>query len=176
MTMTMTMTMANKSKTKTRQAGAKSAAKAGAAADDGTVALRAGPRKQGSSAPPAPRITRHKNRAAWFRSRVTWPLREARVEKLKAEHRRAARTLAAPAVPIAWQLAGPTNIGGRCTALVCDPADAARLWIGSAGGGVWKTHGRGSELEVQLACAYAAAVRRVRDRSLAHPDAVRWYR
>ncbi len=131
--------MASKTKTKTRHAGAKSANNPQPAAAHGTVALRAGPRKQRSSAPPATRITRHKNRAAWFRARVTWPLREARVEKLKAEQRRTERTLAAPSVPIAWHLAGPTNIGGRCTALVCDPANAARLWIGSAGGGVWKS-------------------------------------
>ena len=34
---------------------------------------------------------------------------------------------------------GPTNIGGRCTALVADPASPDRLLIGAAGGGVWSS-------------------------------------
>ena len=110
-----------------------------AAAGREPVALRAGPPKQRAKGPKVPRLTRHKSRTAWFRARVTWPKREARVEHLKAERRRAERTLATPKLPIAWQLAGPTNIGGRCTSLICDPANPDRLWIGSAGGGVWKS-------------------------------------
>ena len=110
------------------------------AASRNPVALRAGPpKKRSGGATKAPRITYHKNRAAWFRARVAWPLREARLDKLKAELRRAERTLSTPKVPIDWQLAGPTNIGGRCTSLICDPANPDRLWIGSAGGGVWKS-------------------------------------
>ncbi|HEY2016084.1 MAG TPA: hypothetical protein VGH38_21425 [Bryobacteraceae bacterium] len=34
---------------------------------------------------------------------------------------------------------GPTNIGGRCTSLACNPANPDILWIGAAGGGVWKS-------------------------------------
>lgn len=127
--------MASKSKPKT-------AAKATRPGDP--VALRAGPRKRRSASRSGPpRITRHKSRAAWFRARVTWPLREARFERLKSERRRAQRTLAAPKLPITWQFAGPSNIGGRCTSLVCDPTDPDRLWIGSAGGGVWKSSDAG---------------------------------
>ena len=36
-----------------------------------------------------------------------------------------------------WEQAGPTNIGGRCTAIVCHPTQPDRIWIGAAGGGVW---------------------------------------
>jgi photosystem II stability/assembly factor-like uncharacterized protein len=126
---------------KTPRAAARRAKKTSDAAEPATTLLRPGPRKQRSTAPKLPRITRHKNRAAWFRARVTWPLREAPIEKLKAEQRRAARTLAA--VPITWQLAGPTNIGGRCTSIVCDPGNPARLWIGAAGGGVWRSSDAG---------------------------------
>lgn len=105
------------------------------------VDIQPGPRKQRARGAPAPRLTRHKNRAAWFRARVSWPLREARIEHLKAEIRRATRQ--APARAIDWQPAGPTNIGGRCTALVCHPADSDRLWIGAAGGGVWASRDGG---------------------------------
>jgi photosystem II stability/assembly factor-like uncharacterized protein len=34
---------------------------------------------------------------------------------------------------------GPTNIGGRCTAAVVHPASPDVLWIGAAGGGVFKS-------------------------------------
>lgn len=85
------------------------------------------------------RTSRHKRRVAWFGARVTWPLREAPLKRLQTERKRVQKSLpqAAPAAAARWQLAGPTNIGGRCTALVCDPANPDRLWIGSAGGGVW---------------------------------------
>lgn len=43
-----------------------------------------------------------------------------------------------------WQPAGPTNIGGRLTCLVCHPQDPDTLWVGSAGGGVWKSSDAGA--------------------------------
>jgi photosystem II stability/assembly factor-like uncharacterized protein len=102
-----------------------------------TMTLRSGPRKKRLAGPPTPRHSRHKARAAWFRSRVTWPAREAPEIKLASERRRALRTL--PAAPLAakWQMAGPTNIGGRCTSLVSHPTNPEQIWIGSAAGGVW---------------------------------------
>ncbi|MFN8058098.1 MAG: hypothetical protein U0Q12_02970 [Vicinamibacterales bacterium] len=105
--------------------------------------LRPGPRKTRKTGPPAARLSRHKARAAWFRSRVTWPLREASAAKLTTERRRATRQLKAARIASAWTQAGPTNIGGRCTSLVCHPTDANRLWIGAAGGGVWTTRDAG---------------------------------
>ena len=43
----------------------------------------------------------------------------------------------APAPGMAqWENIGPTNIGGRITSLVCDPAKPNRIWAGAAGGGV----------------------------------------
>src|SRR5512144_1473809 len=92
--------------------------------DGAAPALSPGPRKQRRPGPPPPRHTLHKARAAWFRARVSWPMREAPVEKLAFERRRAARTLPVAKLAAKWRLAGPTNIGGRCTALVCDPGDA----------------------------------------------------
>ena len=99
--------------------------------------IRPGPRKERKAGPPPARLSSHKNRASWFRARVTWPMREAAGGHLASERRRAVRTLPATTLAAPWQLAGPTNIGGRCTAIVCHPTDADRLWIGAAGGGVW---------------------------------------
>ena len=108
------------------------------AESEGTVAIRPGPRKPRSPGPPPPRLVRHKARAAWFRAHVAWPLREAPIAKLLVERRRAL-TLAAATQPAEWQLVGPTNIGGRCTSLVCDPTNPDHVWIGAAGGGVWES-------------------------------------
>jgi photosystem II stability/assembly factor-like uncharacterized protein len=86
-----------------------------------------------------PRLSRHKKRAGWFGARVTWPLREAPQAKLALERRRAQRALPSATLGTAWRLAGPVNVGGRCTALVCDPSNPDLLWIGAAGGGVWRS-------------------------------------
>src|SRR5687768_7268709 len=112
-------------------------------ADRPTVPLRSGPPKRRAQGPPKPRISHHKNRAIWFRARETWPLREANVDHLRREIKRAARTLATPGRSIKWTLAGPTNIGGRCSALVVHPTKPDLLWIGAAGGGVWKSANAG---------------------------------
>lgn len=101
------------------------------------VVIHSGPRKKRLAGAPPPRLSHHKARAAWFRARVAWPLREAATGTLALERRRALRTLPAAKLAEKWQLAGPTNIGGRCTALICDPANADHVWIGSAAGGVW---------------------------------------
>ena len=110
---------------------------------DSVVRLRSGPRKERSSKPKPPRLTMHKQRAAWFRARVTWPMREAPIEKLKAELGRISHAMTAATPTANWHLAGPTNIGGRCTALVCDPGNADHIWIGAAGGGIWESQDAG---------------------------------
>jgi photosystem II stability/assembly factor-like uncharacterized protein len=38
-----------------------------------------------------------------------------------------------------WESVGPTNVGGRITCLVCDPAKPDSIWAGAAGGGVWQS-------------------------------------
>lgn len=107
------------------------------------VRLRSGPRKERSAEPRPPRLTMHKQRAAWFGARVTWPMREAPIDRLQAELVRVRNAMAAVTPAAHWQLAGPTNIGGRCTALVCDPVTADHIWIGTAGGGVWTSQDAG---------------------------------
>ncbi|HEX5052985.1 MAG TPA: hypothetical protein VFZ65_14520 [Planctomycetota bacterium] len=69
-------------------------------------------------------------------------MRDASVAKLIDERRRVARRLSSFR-PANWQPAGPTDIGGRCTSLVCHPGDPDRLWIGAAGGGVWSSRDAG---------------------------------
>lgn len=90
------------------------------------------------------RLTQHKVRSRWFQARSAWPMREAPVHKLIRERNRASRSLAADLqVKSSWQCVGPTNIGGRITSLVCHPKDPDRVWVGSAGGGVWHSKNAG---------------------------------
>lgn len=104
-----------------------------------TVCLKParGPRKKRAKGARAPRHTGHKKRAGWFQARASWPFREAAVDVLAAERRAvAARLPRAPGTTL-WELAGPENIGGRSTAIVCDSTNPDRIWLGAAGGGVW---------------------------------------
>jgi len=38
-----------------------------------------------------------------------------------------------------WASMGPYNMGGRTIAIAFDPIDTATIWLGSAGGGLWKS-------------------------------------
>ena len=42
----------------------------------------------------------------------------------------------------AWQ--GPGNIGGRMRSIVIHPTDPTKMWVGSVGGGIWKTTNAGT--------------------------------
>jgi photosystem II stability/assembly factor-like uncharacterized protein len=81
----------------------------------------------------------HKRRSNWFQTRAAWPLREAQVRTLVSERARVEDTLAAAPGTEQWENIGPTNVGGRVTSLVCDPAQPDHLWAGAAGGGVWES-------------------------------------
>ena len=94
------------------------------------------PRKQVSKKKKkAPRFTTHKVRSAWFRAREAWPEREAPAIRIGLERARVASSVAAHPGAQQWSEAGPTNIGGRMTCVVCHPTDALKLWAGAAGGG-----------------------------------------
>jgi photosystem II stability/assembly factor-like uncharacterized protein len=43
-----------------------------------------------------------------------------------------------------WGLVGPTNVGGRVTALVADPRHANTLYVAVSGGGIWKSTDAGT--------------------------------
>ncbi|MEQ9667975.1 outer membrane protein assembly factor BamB family protein [Coleofasciculus sp. G2-EDA-02] len=42
-----------------------------------------------------------------------------------------------------WTYLGPGNIGGRVRSIVIDPQDPQLIWVGSIGGGVWRTNDGG---------------------------------
>jgi len=43
-----------------------------------------------------------------------------------------------------WDWIGPSNIGGRIRAILPDPNNASKLWIGSVSGGIWKSTNSGT--------------------------------
>jgi len=108
-----------------------------------------GPRKQRKPGGYGRRLTTHKQRTVWFQSRSAWPFREPSVGLL-VEARAAANVALAPQTNAqSWELAGPSNIGGRVTSLACDPASPDRLWLGAAGGGVWHSEDGGKTWQPQ---------------------------
>lgn len=43
-----------------------------------------------------------------------------------------------------WTFLGPGNIGGRIRAIIIHPNDNNTMWVGSCGGGIWKTTNAGA--------------------------------
>lgn len=99
--------------------------------------LQRGFKKKRARGAPPPRWTYDKRRAVWFSARAAWPLREAPTHVLVAERDRARKTLRAPDAAAAWELVGPTNVGGRMTSVAVHPDNPDVIWAGAAGGGVW---------------------------------------
>lgn len=104
-------------------------------------ALVPGPCKARPKGNPPARFTTHKTRARWFQARAAYPVREADVERLTRERKKFAA--AAPLSPPQWQPVGPANIGGRMTSLAVHPTNPDLIYIGAAGGGVWRTEDAG---------------------------------
>ncbi len=46
--------------------------------------------------------------------------------------------------PGTWSAAGPTNVGGRLTAIAVDPHDSNHVWAGAAAGGVFESRDAGN--------------------------------
>lgn len=95
------------------------------------------PRKYRSRKVDPGSMSTHKARANWFNAREAWPMREAPLSRLLGARAEATQTIPAMAGAANWAEAGPTNVGGRTTSIVVDPADVDRIWVGAAGGGVW---------------------------------------
>lgn len=90
-----------------------------------------------------PSLSIHKTRARWFQERASWPRREPDVRSLIIERNRARTSLEEADTTSGWTLAGPTNIGGRMTAIAVHPTRPDRIWLGGAGGGVWRSDNAG---------------------------------
>ena len=85
-----------------------------------------------------------KLRSRWFLKQTS-----GRKEKSSAEVLAQARKPPAEAPGDSkWEFAGPTNVGGRMTCLVCHPDKPDRIWAGSAAGGVWKSETAGADWEM----------------------------
>ncbi|HEY5881231.1 MAG TPA: hypothetical protein VIU11_20125 [Nakamurella sp.] len=97
------------------------------------------PRKQGPSVLLSRGDSTHKIRSAWFQARESWPFRESPIDLLIDERARVQLAMPAAARSAQWSAAGPANIGGRTTSVVCHPANPERVWVGAAGGGIWSS-------------------------------------
>ncbi len=106
-------------------------------------ALGQGPRKKRVRGRPKKVYATHKFRSRWFQAREAWPFREVRGSLLEAERRRVAAELEPSPGEAQWEFAGPSNIGGRMTSLVCDPGNPDRIVAGAAGGGLWRSEDAG---------------------------------
>jgi photosystem II stability/assembly factor-like uncharacterized protein len=124
-----------KPRSKTKQHGrvSRRAATRGEVAEK-TVILKPGPAKIGKAGGPGARLPNHKLRSVWFQARAAWPYREAPIHALVRAQQAAKKH---PKAGASWDLAGPTNIGGRMTSIVCHPDNPDKIWAGAAGGGVW---------------------------------------
>lgn len=63
--------------------------------------------------------------------------------RLVEERARAEKQFAPAPGPAQWKCVGPTNVGGRLTCIVCDQKKPDKIWVGAAGGGVWKSDDAG---------------------------------
>lgn len=74
-----------------------------------------------------------------------YPVGFRQVELAKMQQRLQARGEENQAVNATWVERGPNNVAGRARAIIVDPDDASHgtWYVGSAGGGIWKTTNRG---------------------------------
>jgi photosystem II stability/assembly factor-like uncharacterized protein len=86
-----------------------------------------------------------KLRSLWFQKQTSGRGRETEssAEILAKARDKCKESLADAPGEARWELAGPTNVGGRMTCLVCHPDDPDVIWAGSAAGGVWKSTNAG---------------------------------
>lgn len=73
------------------------------------------------------------------------------VKAMQAEQDRRAKLAGKPdgleiagLAPGDWTWQGPGNIGGRMRSIVIHPTDPNKMWVGSVGGGIWKTTNAGA--------------------------------
>ncbi|HSB26857.1 MAG TPA: sialidase family protein, partial [Pyrinomonadaceae bacterium] len=72
---------------------------------------------------------------------------EMRAEQLARAQRAGKKSgmmAVASLTPTDWTWLGPGNIGGRIRSIVIDPNNANNMWVGSVGGGIWRTTNAGT--------------------------------
>ena len=97
-----------------------------------------------------PREVEWEDRTGAYHALVQWSLQrsypdtqfpsEGYMAAFAERHAMAART-AEPGT--SWEPMGPTNNGGRTLAVVINPERPESIWIGSAGGGLWRSYDAG---------------------------------
>ncbi|MGQ0720928.1 MAG: hypothetical protein ACT4PE_05050 [Candidatus Eiseniibacteriota bacterium] len=85
------------------------------------------------------------HRARWFMEARQGPPGVS-TARLRAEARDEGTTRAARfrGTRPAWFSTGPHTLSGRCTSIAFDPTDAGVVYVGTAGGGLWKSTDAGS--------------------------------
>ena len=63
--------------------------------------------------------------------------------KTQPQSRTPKRILGAGIAPDSWTWLGPGNIGGRMRSIVIHPTNTNTMWVGSAGGGIWRSDNGG---------------------------------
>ena len=61
------------------------------------------------------------------------------IEKAKRHARQMRVAPSSTIKPDTWSWLGPGNIGGRIRTIVIDPINTNTMWVGSVGGGIWRT-------------------------------------
>lgn len=82
----------------------------------------------------------------WFHSQRSYPNADFPLESYhKALQAKESMEVSSDAISsAAWEAVGPSNIGGRITALVIDPADTNTIVLGAAAGGIFKSTNGGA--------------------------------
>jgi len=94
----------------------------------------------------------------WFYIERAWPQMEIPREAWRTAQLQAQALSEVSASRTAWQLRGPTNIGGRITDLAVDPRDANVAFAATAEGGVMRTRNGGQSWDLVFDDQAALAV------------------
>src|SRR5690606_36001263 len=81
----------------------------------------------------------------WWELQRAYPSGTFPSEGLTAAHAQRLALAATERGGSVWESMGPTNNGGRTLAVALNPLRGETVWLGSAGGGVWRSYDARSE-------------------------------